>query len=209
MDEARERSRRVFPHAATEIGSQMGGAALSESLGQQTFVTVLACWRRLNKVSGTNGSWTLRWREMDSNFQYAGAVNLFVAPFVVPGCLKSPPATRSRRKRQGPFQGSPGPAPPCTRGCGWRVGWNGPARSSRRLSPLSLLLLPISLRFGRRASIICCEAFRRLHPQPSTERAAAPVQAMSKAGSLRRLPILPKQPGASKGATTSFTAPAY
>ena len=80
MDEARERSRRVFPHAATEIGSQMGGAALSESLGQQTFVTVLACWRRLNKVSGTNGSWTLRWREMDSNFQYAGAVNLFVAP---------------------------------------------------------------------------------------------------------------------------------
>ena len=30
---------------------------------------------------------TLRWREMDSNFQYAGAVNLFVAPFVVPGCL--------------------------------------------------------------------------------------------------------------------------
>ena len=105
MDEARERSRRVFPHAATEIGSQMGGAALSESLGQQTFVTVLACWRRLNKVSGTNGSWTLRWREMDSNFQYAGAVNLFVAPFVVPGCLKSPPATRSRRKRQGPFQG--------------------------------------------------------------------------------------------------------
>ena len=48
---------------------------------------------------------TLRWRGMDSNFQYAGAVNLFVAPFVVPGCLKSPPATRSRRKRQGPFQG--------------------------------------------------------------------------------------------------------
>jgi len=24
---------------------------------------------------------TLRWREMDSNFQYAGAVNLIVAPF--------------------------------------------------------------------------------------------------------------------------------
>ena len=48
---------------------------------------------------------TVCWREMDSNFQYAGAVNLFVAPFVVPGCLKSPPATRSRRKRQGPFQG--------------------------------------------------------------------------------------------------------
>ena len=44
MDEARERSRRVFPHAATEIGSQMGGAALSESLGRQTFVTVLAAF---------------------------------------------------------------------------------------------------------------------------------------------------------------------
>jgi hypothetical protein len=43
-DEAPERSRRVFPHAATEIGSQMGGAALSESLGRQTFVTVLAAF---------------------------------------------------------------------------------------------------------------------------------------------------------------------
>jgi hypothetical protein len=30
---------------------------------------------------------TLCWRETDSNFQYAGAGNLFVAPFVVPGCL--------------------------------------------------------------------------------------------------------------------------
>jgi hypothetical protein len=29
------------------------------------------------------------------------------------------------------------------------------------------------------------------------------------AGSLRRLPTRPKQPGASKGAPTSFTAPAY
>jgi hypothetical protein len=29
------------------------------------------------------------------------------------------------------------------------------------------------------------------------------------AGSLRRLPIRPKQPGPSKGATTNFTAPAY
>ena len=44
MDEARERLRRVFPHAATEIGSRMGGAALSESLGRQTFVTVLAAF---------------------------------------------------------------------------------------------------------------------------------------------------------------------
>jgi hypothetical protein len=31
--------------------------------------------------AGTDGSWTLRWREMDSNFQYAGAVNLVVGPF--------------------------------------------------------------------------------------------------------------------------------
>jgi hypothetical protein len=44
MDEARERSRRVFPHAASNIGSQTGGAALFESLGQQTFVTVLAAF---------------------------------------------------------------------------------------------------------------------------------------------------------------------
>jgi hypothetical protein len=44
MDEARERSRRVFPHAASNIGSQTGGAALLESLGQQTFVTVLAAF---------------------------------------------------------------------------------------------------------------------------------------------------------------------
>ena len=31
--------------------------------------------------SGTESSLTLRWREMDSNFQYAGAVNLVVGPF--------------------------------------------------------------------------------------------------------------------------------
>jgi hypothetical protein len=34
----------VTDFAATEIGSQMGGAALSESLGRQTFVTVLAAF---------------------------------------------------------------------------------------------------------------------------------------------------------------------
>jgi hypothetical protein len=35
---------------------------------------------------GTESSPTLPWREMDSNFQYAGAVNLVVGPFgwVVP-----------------------------------------------------------------------------------------------------------------------------
>ena len=42
-DEAREQSRRVFPRAASAIGSQTGGAALSELLGQQ-FVTVLAAF---------------------------------------------------------------------------------------------------------------------------------------------------------------------
>ena len=42
-NEARERSRRVFPRAASAIGSQTGGAALSELLGQQ-FVTVLAAF---------------------------------------------------------------------------------------------------------------------------------------------------------------------
>jgi len=43
-NEARERSRRVFPRAATEIGSQTGGAALSQSFDQQIFVTVLAAF---------------------------------------------------------------------------------------------------------------------------------------------------------------------
>jgi hypothetical protein len=42
-NEARERSRRVFPRAASAIESQTGGAALSELLGQQ-FVTVLAAF---------------------------------------------------------------------------------------------------------------------------------------------------------------------
>ena len=32
-------------------------------------------------ASGTESLKTLRWREMDSNFQYAGAVNLVVGPF--------------------------------------------------------------------------------------------------------------------------------
>src|SRR5215469_6010717 len=36
--------------------------------------------KRLNSCSrGTDGSQTHRWREMDSNFQYAGTVNLVVA----------------------------------------------------------------------------------------------------------------------------------
>ena len=61
-------------------------------------------------LRGTESLLTRCWREMDSNFQYAGAVNLFVAPFVVPGCLKSLPATRSRRKRRGPFRGDQAPS---------------------------------------------------------------------------------------------------
>jgi len=32
-------------------------------------------------LRGTESLLTRCWREMDSNFQYAGAVNLFVAPF--------------------------------------------------------------------------------------------------------------------------------
>jgi len=43
-NEARERSRRVFPHAATEVRSQTGGTALSRSFDQHTFVTVLAAF---------------------------------------------------------------------------------------------------------------------------------------------------------------------
>jgi hypothetical protein len=36
--------------------------------------------------TGTESLLTLRWRKMDSNFQYAGAVDLVVAPFVQPDC---------------------------------------------------------------------------------------------------------------------------
>ena len=43
-NEARERSRRVFPHAATEVRSQTVGTALSRPFDQQTFVTVLAAF---------------------------------------------------------------------------------------------------------------------------------------------------------------------
>jgi hypothetical protein len=41
-NEARERSRRVFRHAAAE--AQTGGASLSRPFDQQTFVTVLAAF---------------------------------------------------------------------------------------------------------------------------------------------------------------------
>src|SRR6516162_6212410 len=160
-------------------------------------------------LRGTESLLTLCWREMDSNFQYAGAVNLFVAPFVVPGCLKSPPATRSRRKRQGPFQGLRVPRHPAQEDV---VG--GSAGTAPHDLPVASVRCLYCFCPSHFASVgehrsYAREAFRRLHPQPSTERAAAPVQATSKAGSLRRLPIRPKQPGASKGATTSFTAPAY
>jgi hypothetical protein len=44
---------------------------------------------------GTESLQTRRWRELDSNFQYAGAVNLVVAPFM-------PPKARDASKRPGP-----------------------------------------------------------------------------------------------------------
>jgi len=43
-DEARERSRRVLPHAATEVRSQTVGTNLSRPFGQQTLFTVLAAF---------------------------------------------------------------------------------------------------------------------------------------------------------------------
>ena len=43
-NEARERSRKVFPRAATEGGSQADSAALSRPFRQQTLVTVLAAF---------------------------------------------------------------------------------------------------------------------------------------------------------------------
>ena len=38
-------------------------------------------------LRGTESLWTHRWRGLDSNFSYAGAVKLVVAPFDAPGCL--------------------------------------------------------------------------------------------------------------------------
>jgi hypothetical protein len=43
-NEARERSRRVFPRAATEARSQAGSSVLSWPFGQETFITVLAAF---------------------------------------------------------------------------------------------------------------------------------------------------------------------
>jgi hypothetical protein len=44
MNEARERSRKVFPHAATDVGSQTGDASLFRPFDPQTFVTVIAAF---------------------------------------------------------------------------------------------------------------------------------------------------------------------
>src|SRR6516225_6044149 len=49
----------------------------------------------------------------------------------------------------------------------------------------------------------------RLAAKLAVTRAPGLRALIAVAGSLRRLPIRPKQPGASKGATTNFTAPAY
>jgi hypothetical protein len=43
-NEARERSRKVVRHAATEGGSQTGGAVLSRPFDQQTLITVLGAF---------------------------------------------------------------------------------------------------------------------------------------------------------------------
>ena len=50
-------------------------------------IAAIIGWRQGDGcASGTESLQTHRWREVDSNFQYAGALNLFVTPFVVPGC---------------------------------------------------------------------------------------------------------------------------
>jgi hypothetical protein len=52
---------------------------------------------------------TLRWREMDSNFQCAGAVNLVVGPFVSGGCADSSGSAVVKRIAVTAVLGSPGP----------------------------------------------------------------------------------------------------
>jgi len=67
-------------------------------------------------------------------------------------------------------------------------------------------------RDARTPTDICIygEGRRRRQDCRTDPGAAAPCQPpIAVAGSLRRLPTRPKQPGASRGATTSFTAPAY
>jgi len=48
-----------------------------------------------DNAKGTESLLTLRWREMDSNFQYAGTIKLIVAP------LRSPRALHRVRKWAG------------------------------------------------------------------------------------------------------------
>ena len=43
-DEARERSRKVVRHSATQVGPQTGGAAIFRPFDQQKFVTVVAAF---------------------------------------------------------------------------------------------------------------------------------------------------------------------
>ena len=128
---------------------------------------------------------------MDSNFQYAGAVNLFVAPFVVPGCLKSPPATRSRRKRQGPFQGLRVPRHPAQEDV---VGGSaGTAPHDLPVASVRCLYCFCPSHFAsvgehRSYAVKRSGGYIRNH-RPSEQR--RPVQATSKAGSLRPLPTRP------------------
>jgi len=88
--------------------------------------------------------WTLCWREMDSNFQYAGAVNLAVAPFMPPNArdgsvrpLSFRTARRLVSKRRGPDRRGRNP---CRRRTAPNFAWSGngnalPGDRARRSRP--------------------------------------------------------------------------
>jgi hypothetical protein len=69
--------------AASALGALCGGLAIPSSGGAYPYSRWCNRSGGSNTPSsrGTESSLTLRWRGLDSNFQYAGAVNLIVAPF--------------------------------------------------------------------------------------------------------------------------------
>src|SRR6516162_8320590 len=78
---------------------------------------------------GTGGLLTHRWRGLDSNFQYAGAVNLVVAPFMPPKArdgsgrpLSFRTARRPASKRRGPDRRGRNP---CRRRTAPNFAWSG------------------------------------------------------------------------------------
>ena len=66
-----------------KIGAGLGGLIVSGTLGFVSNASRCPCVPHAVQLgSGTDGSQTPRWRELDSNFPYASAMNLVFAPFV-------------------------------------------------------------------------------------------------------------------------------